>query len=198
LTKKLNLEANVFYTRVMDYIYFVYTTTTRRDFLNIDDLFEQGTEIELKYAFTDWLEGLLNYTYLNQWPQKDMSYMEASSSVLSMTPQNMFNGQLRAYFKNGLSANLELHYVGATDWRKYDWTPYYTTYRPAGSKTYGGGKAARYIIADLRLGYKFKFLKNDAELGLAIFDIFDKQYDDYPIDTSSVGRRITGTFTYKF
>ena len=196
LTKKLSLEANAFYTKVTDYVYFVYTTTTIRDFLNIDDLFERGTEIELKYSFTDWLQGMLNYTYLDQWEQNEMSQRESTSSVLSMTPQHMFNGQLRGYFKNGLSANLSLHYRGTTDWRNYTW--YYSPSKPVETATRAGGKAANYIIANLRLGYKFKFLKNDAELGLAIFDIFDKQYDDYPVDTSSVGRRITGTFTYKF
>ena len=193
--KKLDVEVNVFYTKLMDYIDNA-TTFSFPDLastaVNYDNLYQFGTETQLSYPFCGWLSGVLSYTYLEQWGETP----GASSNFLAQTPQHMFNAMLKSKFKNGITANLSLHYRGTTEWLRSG--SFTITGDPSGRVTTIGGKTQDYVIANLNLGYKFKFMNNDTELRLAVFDLFDKEFDDYPVDTYSVGRRVSATLTYKF
>ena len=191
LTQRLGLVTNIFYTKVSDFIYFIpiglSNGTVEMPFMNIGDARQFGTEVELTYAFTEWLSGKLNYTYLKQ--QKKHADVE---ELLLMTPAHMCNAQLRARFDNGISANFSLHYRDSSQWREYQWLG-----DPRGT-TLAGGKAKAYLIANLRLGYDFALAGNDAELALAVFNLFNKRYNDYPLSTTAVCRRITASFRYAF
>ncbi|MFH1776304.1 MAG: TonB-dependent receptor [Candidatus Omnitrophota bacterium] len=192
--EKLSIETNLFYTKVADYI-------AKRtiflgppqiiDYVNAENLMQYGAEIELKYPVTDWLSGVFNYTYYKMW-EDDVS----DRDFLLMTPEHMFNAQLRAQFANRISANVSLHYRGSTNWLEYAW--YNSANPPLQGRTIGGGKADDYLIVNVRLGYKLRLLNNNAEVALSVWNLFDNKYDDYPIDTADITRRITANFTYTF
>jgi len=188
--KKLDVETNVFYTKLMDYIDSV-TIGFDSDAANFDNLYQFGTETQVSYPFCNWLSAALTYTHLEQWDETP----GVSSDFLAQTPQNMFSAMLKSKFKNGITVNVSLLYRGDTEWLPSTF-PIYGD--PSGRVTTIGGKAKDYLITNLNLGYKFKFMNNDTEFRLAVFDLFDKEFDDYPVDTYSVGRRVTATLTYKF
>lgn len=202
LTRKLDLEMNLFYSKVKDIVNFVPTALVagpalRLDFLNTGKFSQRGLEVELRHQFADWVSGLLNYTYLSQHIEKlwyiNPFYIrlgvptaqQTAEEFLNGTPKHMANAQLQAKFENGLSTNLALHYVSDTQWRKYAWG--------------NGGKVDAYTIVNARVGYTFPLTGNDAEISLAAFNLFNKKHQEYPSSPDApVGRRITGTFACKF
>ena len=65
-----------------------------------------GGEVGLDYLITPWLSGLINYSY--QWIE------DKYGNLLAANPRHKANLGLRAALANGISANLLVHYVGAT------------------------------------------------------------------------------------
>ena len=193
LNKKLTGETNIFYTRVADLIWFMQTGAATLEHINIENFKQIGFETELRYIFTKWLSGILNYTYYEMWEEHQAFVNSSNADFLDMTPQHMLKLQLRAKFDNGFFATLAMRYMGSSIWRQYNWTG-----DPSGVTTVAGGKAEDYICVDLNLGYKFQLLNNEAQISVAAFNLFDKEYDDYPISTYSVGRTVVGSFTYNF
>jgi iron complex outermembrane recepter protein len=197
LSEKCVFSVNLFYSELEDFIYFVQDGDPYFDeelnaivipvpFKNIGDAEQYGAEVELNYQITRWLNGIINYSYSDQ-NEKDDQIRE----LLDMTPQHMANGQLRARFDNGISANASVHYKDVTEWREYLWAS------PEGD-TMAGGRADSYIYANLRLGYEFALSGNDAEVGVAAFNVFNTKFDDFPLSTSDVTRRVTGSFLIHF
>ncbi len=192
------LTVNFFHTELKDFVYFIQSGDPYMDpdlggivipypFMNIGDARQDGAETEIQYKITPWLTALANYTYITQ-EEKDDSVKQ----LLNMTPRHMANTQLRAKFTNGISANLALHYMDATDWRRYTWPC------PEGN-TIAGGHAGSYVYVNLRMGYEFKvWRKKDAEVAVSAFNLFDRGFEDYPLDTSDMARRVTGSFLFKF
>jgi hypothetical protein len=60
-----------------------------------------------------------------------------------------------------------------------------------------GGRADSYVFANLRVGYAFSLVGKPAEISVAALNLFDTGFDDYPMDTSDVARRITGTLSLR-
>ncbi|MBS3757777.1 MAG: TonB-dependent receptor [Desulfobacterales bacterium] len=197
LSEKCSVNANFFYSELDDFIYFIQHgkpyvdeavggTVIPHPFTNIGDAYQFGVELEFSYRLTPWLSAKANYTYLDQ-HEKD----ERVEQLLAMTPHNMASGQLRAKFENGLSANLTVHYKDVTRWRRYTWES------PEGHTT-AGGLADSHTYANLRAGYAFELAGSPAELGIAVYNVFGTTFDEYPLDTSDVARRITGSFSIQF
>ena len=183
----LELNANVFYTEVADLIAFKHTSTYTYEHINVENIKQYGFELETEYAFTDYLIGKLNYTYYDMWE-------EAADTMefVKQTPQHMANANLRAYFENGFSTNISAQYCGQSTY------PYSEAWADPRGTTIGGGKQKAYLIANLRIGYEFYLMENDAEVALSALNIFDKKFDDYGISTADIGRTLYATFIYKF
>ena len=197
VTETLVFSANLFYSYLDDFIYFIQEGDPYFDaqlngivipypFTNIGDAEQYGGELEINWQIAGWLNGIINYTYSDQ-RAKD----PRTRSLVIMTPQNMVNGQLRAKFNNGISANFSAHYKDVTEWRTYRW------YAPAGD-TMAGGRADSHIYANLRLGYAFDCHGHPTEVGLAAFNVFNTTFDEYPLSTSDLERRITASFFIQF
>ncbi|MDO9263021.1 MAG: TonB-dependent receptor, partial [Desulfosalsimonadaceae bacterium] len=197
LTDKWVVSANVFYSELSDFINFIQSGDPYDDpdiggvvipfaFMNIGDAEQYGLELELNYQITEWLNGIVNYTYTDQ---KEKT--ERMREILRMTPEHMANGQLRAKFKNGISANATVHYKDVTEWRQFVWVS------PEGN-TVAGGRADSHVYATLRVGYEFLMADNPAEVGVTAFNLFNTGFDEYPLDTSDVDRRITGSLRLLF
>ncbi|MBF0225320.1 MAG: TonB-dependent receptor [Desulfobacterales bacterium] len=198
LTEKFLLSANVFYTVIKDFIYFTEFGERYQDtnlnaliipypFHNIGNARQVGTEWEIKYQFTKSLKGIVNYAYLKQTELSD-----SVKQLLTMTPEHLANAELNAFFDNGISTTLTAHYKSSTEWRRYTWANLNT------GNTEVGGKADSYMYADLRIGYNFKIRGNDTEIAVTAFNLFNNAFEDYPIDTANIGRRITGLLFIKF
>jgi iron complex outermembrane receptor protein len=197
LNDKWVVSAGVFYSRLDDFINFVQSGDPYEDsdmggvvipyaFMNIGDADQYGLELELNYQITEWLNGIVNYTYIDQKEKTDRM-----REILRMTPEHMANGQLRAKFKNGISANATVHYKDVTEWRQFVWAS------PEGNTT-AGGRADSYVYATLRVGYEFKMDRHPADVGVTAFNLFNTGFDEYPLDTSDVDRRVTGSFRILF
>jgi len=199
LSEKCIFSINLFYSYLDDFIYFVnngesydylFNNKTvkvdRFPFMNIGDAEQYGAEVELNCQITRWLNGIINYSYSDQ-HEKDDKIRE----LLVMTPQNMVNGQLRAKFDNGISVNATVHYKDVTEWRQNLWPS-------SEGNTYAGGRADSHVYANLRLGYAFSVSGNHAEVGVAAFNVFNTRFDEYPLSTSDVTRRVTGSFLIHF
>ncbi|MBF0101307.1 MAG: TonB-dependent receptor, partial [Desulfobacterales bacterium] len=191
-------SAILFYSQINDFVYFI-TESDRlywdsslngnvipMPFKNIGDAHQYGAEAELYVPITDYLSGTINYTWYDQKEEEKIV-----KQLLLMTPQQMANAQLRFTFKKGWSANVSAHFRDATEWRTYTWE------HPERS-THAGGKAPGYLIANSRIAYEFTTDGNQIEIALAVFNLFDKHYDAYPMDTSDIRRRITGYFSLAF
>lgn len=197
LSEKCVLNINLFYSYLDDFIYFVQSGDPYFDeelsaivvpvpFMNIGDAEQYGAEVELNYQLTEWLNGIVNYSYSDQHEKDDQIH-----ELLVMTPQHMANGQLRARFENGFSVNASVHYKDVTEWREYLWAS------PEGD-TMAGGRADSHVYANLRVGYEFTLSGNHAEVGVAAFNVFNTKFDEYPLSTSDVTRRVTGSFLIHF
>lgn len=197
LSDKWVVSASVFYSRLDDFINFVQSGNPYEDadmggvvipyaFMNIGDAKQHGLELELNYQITEWLNGIVNYTYVDQKEKTDRM-----REILRMTPEHMANGQLRAKFKNGISANATVHYKDVTEWRRFVWAS------PEGN-TIAGGRAESYVYATLRVGYEFKMGRYPVDTGITAFNLFNTEFDEYPLDTSGVDRRLTGSVRILF
>ena len=197
LSSYLSLNAILFYTEVKNFVYFTALMDQYKidpdigivipmPFMNIGDADQYGAEAEIKYQFTDYLTGILNYTYIEQKEKEDVV-----KQLLVMTPQQIVNAQLRAKWKNNISANCSVHYKDSTKWREYTWAS------PEGD-TLVGGKADSYWIINARIGYHFIMGDYEVEIALAGLNLLDKKFNDYPMDTSDIRRRITGFLSLGF
>jgi outer membrane receptor for ferrienterochelin and colicin len=134
-----------------------------------------------------YLTASMNYTYLDQSEKDDIV-----RQLLVMTPSHILNAQLRAMLPNGFSAGISYQFKDETEWRTYIWR------NPATGDTTAGGIADSYGIVNVRLGYNFRIGAMGGEVAVAAFNLFDQQFNDYPLDTSNIGRRVTGFFSFKF
>lgn len=69
-----------------------------------------GVEVSIKYPFTAWLSTYANYSFINFNAKISDDSLEKGDPEDS-TPQQKANMGLRFAFKNGFSANLNLHYT---------------------------------------------------------------------------------------
>ncbi|MBF0099504.1 MAG: TonB-dependent receptor [Desulfobacterales bacterium] len=190
-TPRCFFNTNLFYTKVTDFIYFVSQKNAAyfdpsfsgivvpTPFMNIGNANQYGAEIEMRYVFSDTLSGWINYTYYDQ-----TTHDKQVEQLVSMTPGYMANAILRAVLENGFSSQIGLHYKDSTVWRQYTWN------HPE-RDTNVGGIAPSYWICNARLGYTFHINTTDMEAALSLFNLLNKKYSDFPIDTSDMSRRIT-------
>ena len=103
---------------------------------------------------------------------------------VKFSPRDKINGNVRINFENGLSANFMVHYVGETE----------------KNETWAYGKVDNYTLVNVRLGYRF--LKETTELGVTVYNLFDKKHFEYPGTNNQgdpsgayqIGRRVAGIF----
>ncbi|MBF0101309.1 MAG: TonB-dependent receptor [Desulfobacterales bacterium] len=198
LSPQYSLNTILFYTKVKDFIYFIADPEKRyfdnelnvnvipMPFKNIGNAHQYGAETEFRWQISPMLSSVLNYTWYDQQEEQ-----KTVAQLISMTPRHMANAQLRLNMPNGFSANISLHFRDTTEWRTYTW-------RNPERDTNVGGTAPSYTITNMRLGYTFSMAKTQIETALSVFNLLDKHYDAYPIDTSDITRRITLLVSFNF
>jgi len=198
LTDKCSINISLFYSMIKNFVYFTADQTGQYidgagriiipvSFKNIGDAKQNGSEFEINYQFNNNYKCTLNYTYLNQ--KTDIADVK---QLLLMTPKNTAYARLDGNFDNGIFGCFEIYYKSSTEWRKYSWVD------PVNGSTTAGGIAEAYMFCNFNIGYKFNIGNNNSEFVISAFNIFDDEFDDYPMDTSDISRRITGRLSLKF
>lgn len=129
-----------------------------------------GGELDLNVLVYDWLSLLTNYSWQQITDKEDNPTtltLNEKGRVRREVPQNMVNAGARMRFKNGISANLLLHWVDGTTRLISD---------PAGNEYQASVRP--YTTVDGRVGYSF--LEGKAEVSLALFNIFNDRHYEYP------------------
>ncbi|MCP4648925.1 MAG: TonB-dependent receptor [PVC group bacterium] len=195
-TLKCFVDINLFYSKVNNFIHVIGTnqysynaslggTVIEIPQVNLGIAQQYGTELEIRYKFSEYLDGIINYTYLKQ-----KALDNNIADVLVMTPKHMANIQLKAKLKNNLAIVSSMHYKSSTDWIELLWEDL----EMDRGNTTSGGHADSYVFFNLKLNYP---LTNNAEFVLSCFNLFNTRFDDFPLDTSDIARRVTGSFNIK-
>ena len=145
-----------------------------------------GGEFGIEFIAARWLRAAINYSYQDlTWEEDDpLTPENEKDQAVKFSPRDKINGNLRINLDNGLSANLMVHYVGETE----------------KNETWAFGKVVAYTLVNLRLGYRF--LNETTELGVTVYNLFDKKHFEYPgtniqgdpSGAYKIGRRVTGIF----
>ena len=154
-----------------------------------------GGEIDLDIKATDWLSLFTNYSYQRTTDTDDNPYtltVNEKNRVCHDVPHHRVNLGVRGKFRNGISANLLLHWVDSTE----------RLIKDLASNEYIA-RVRSYTTVDGRVGYRF--WKGNAEASLAILNMFNDRHYEYPPginlpDTSSekVGRKVVVKVSWRF
>lgn len=117
----------------------------------------------------DWFRAEANYSH--QYLEDKETHQQIESA-----PQHKLNARLGFKFGNGLSANLQLHWVSATVW---SWTT--ETGAPA------TGPLDSYALLNGTIAYRF--LADRLEIGLSAFNILDDKHQEHPL-TEEIRRKV--------
>ena len=159
-----------------------------------------GGEFSINALLSNWLSGMLNYTYVQTKDEKDNPgtiLINEKDYVRQDAPKNIVNAALNAKFKNGISSYLGAQWV---DSMVYD-------YENSITATNVLINLNAYTIINARIGYLFK--DNRTEISLAAFNLFDQNvYEGLPgtnavpagqlITGEALGRRVTAKVSCKF
>ncbi len=146
-------------------------------FRNLPGGFGYGGEVGVEALVTDWLRAFANYSYQE---------LRADPAVLGLAPHHKANAGLFATFRNGLSASLIVHQVGASETISL---PFPARAVPI--------RAAPYVQVDTRVAYRFRLFGEDAEVALAAANAFNDPHREIP-GGDRITRRVTGTLRIRF
>lgn len=144
-----------------------------------------GGEVGLEVLATPWLSGFVNYAYQN------ISQTFAQNQRRG-APNSKINGGIRTKFKNGLSGELLVHYVGPAT---YPIRPEFATFAglsliPASSVP--NPRVESYTLVNLRGAYRF--WEDKAEIAVSIYNALNDRHREHP-QGDIIGSRILGWLT---
>lgn len=178
LTDRVKVNADLFYNKIKNIIYFaglVDMANFTASSVNGPDAEQWGGELGLDFLLTNCLTAFANYAYDH--------IHRGDWDDLEVHPRHKFNCGLRGRFKNGISANLVLHYVD----KRY-------LVESVGSPLTTSVKVGAYTTVDARLAYS---PKDNVEFALAAYNLFNDRHIE-GVGSDKIGRRITASVSYKF
>jgi len=212
----LTCDVNLFYNRYSDFIALKKTTTFYEEnelfpgspggffpkqilssFENNSGATAFGGEISTGMTFNDFISGFINYSYQKFKPSDTMTTFKVlpdnnPEKIRFENPRNKINAGVRFIFKNGFSVNLLGHWVDTTKKMVKE------TDGDIDIKTVSDN-----LLVNTRVGYIF--WKKKAEVAIAVFNLFNQNHYEFPLDMSSpvpssvlLGRKITFTARLNF
>ncbi|MFH1776455.1 MAG: TonB-dependent receptor [Candidatus Omnitrophota bacterium] len=180
LSDTLKTTVSLYYNEYTDMLAWIFPYSHATWF----DAKQWGTEIGFDFMLTDWLSGFANYSY---------SFTDRNDAIDTMKyehPRHMFNLGLRANLTETLAANLNLYRVSSSNTAVFANLPFtpWTNLIPLDA----------YTSVDLRLAYTSM---RDVEIAIAVRNLFDEKHLEgwfVGMPADEIGRRITGTATFKF
>jgi len=169
LFRRLKARIDLFYNQIDQFIDSPEPTgPLELTILNREDGSIFGGEFSLEFLLAEWLQGFFNYSYQER---------KVDLRSLGIAPHHKGNAGLNFSLKHGFSANVFVHHVGESEGFP--------------------GKVNPYTLVNVRLGYRFKVLGNEAEIALAAFNLFNDMHREIP-GGDLIERRVSGTVRYRF
>lgn len=140
------------------------------------------------------IEGLdiyANYTLNAQQQDNSGCSAEESSRIVSdqRTSMHKVNTGIQLRTKPGFDGSIDFHYVAAQVWAEQ------VTDFVRQQISQQAFKVSDYTLLDARVGYRF--LSNQAEIGVSAFNLLDVQHRQHPFG-QLIGRRVMALASYRF
>ncbi len=190
LFERLKADLEIFYNRMHDLIHtfgdfseFPAKPIRGKNYLGLTEAI--GGEAGLEYQITPWLTGFINYSYEEVYEDLEN---QPRSRILS-NPKNKVNLGLKAALKTGLSGNILLHYVDATN--KEHPTPEIPMEYPL-------DRLGNYFLLNARVSYKF--LNDRFEIAVAGQNLLNdehKEVSEAP-EAEEIPLTVFGSLSVKF
>ncbi|MCK4533793.1 TonB-dependent receptor, partial [bacterium] len=154
-------------------------------YLNRGESEGRGGEISVDVLITEWLTGMVNYSYQEIIDLEDdiLTFEDEKDQRRKESPLNKVNAELRAKLKNGVSLNVNVNYVDEVELWSYH-------------------KLDPYTLVNVRLGYQ---INDNLEIAVAAFNLFEDEHYQYTpgnipglVFGEEIGRKVTGNVNYKF
>ncbi len=154
-----------------------------------------GGEIGFEFLATSWLTLFGNFSY-----QKVDQTFIGTSTVAREGPQFKINAGARGEWENGLSSNVILHHVEATQYPINEGT---FNLAPLFGNAIPNRALGSYNLLNLRVAYKFWHEKaeagylRDAEVALSAYNALNDTHKEHPLG-DTIGSRVMGWITVRY
>jgi iron complex outermembrane receptor protein len=154
-----------------------------------------GGEVGLEFLATSWLTLFANYSY-----QKIDQTFVTTGTIGREGPQYKINAGARGEWENGLSSNVILHHVEATQYPINEGT---FNLAPLFGNAIPNRALGSYNLLNLRVAYKFWHEKaeagymRDAEVAISAFSALNDTHKEHPLG-DTIGSRVMGWLTVRY
>ena len=150
-----------------------------------------GAEVGVRAFPLEGLDVYANYTLMSVNQDNDGCSPAQTALIVNdaRTSAHKVNAGVQVRTRFGIDASVDFHYVSPQDWAEQ----FIDTQRQR--LAFESLHLDAYTLLNARVGYRFA--QGRAEVGVVAFNLLDDQHREHPFG-QLVGRRIMGTFTYRF
>jgi iron complex outermembrane receptor protein len=186
---RLRPRVAIFHNHLSDIIEAGSMSPTSGTWMNMPGVADiQGAEAGFEVLPFSWLKGYANYSY-------QRTHQSLTGAARRGGPQSTASGGLRATWRNGLNAEVAVHYVGpgAYPIRSEIYAPLVgLNLIPA--STVPSEHIDRYTLLNLRGGYRF--WRGKAEVAVSVFNALNDRHREHPLG-ETIGSRVMGWLTVR-
>ena len=150
-----------------------------------------GAEIGARAAPAEGLDFYANYTLMDVVADTSGCSMAQLANYVpdQRTSAHKVNAGAQVRTNFGIDASLDFNYLSSQDWALQ------VSNVQEQKIQYQSFHIDPYAVLNGRIGYRF--LKNHADIGLVVNNLFNNQHKEYPF-AQAVGQRVMGMFSYRF
>ena len=193
---RLRLRADLFVNLLRDLVDLSSSGPRQLEFENDNHKAKiYGGEVGLEFLATSWLTLFTNYSY-----QKIDQTFLTTGTIGREGPQYKINAGARGEWENGVSGNVILHHVEATQYPINEQT---FNLAPLFGNAIPNRALGSYNLLNIRVAYKFWQEKaeagymRDAELALSAFNALNDTHKEHPLG-DTIGSRVMGWITVRY
>ena len=193
---RLRLRADLFVNLLRDLVDLSSSGPRQLEFENDNHKAKiYGGEVGLEFLATSWLTLFTNYSY-----QKIDQTFLTTGTIGREGPQYKINAGARGEWENGVSGNVILHHVEATQYPINEQT---FNLAPLFGNAIPNRALGSYNLLNIRVAYKFWQEKaeagymRDAEVALSAFNALNDTHKEHPLG-DTIGSRVMGWITVRY
>ena len=193
---RLRLRADLFVNLLRDLVDISSSGPRQLEFENDNHKAKiYGGEVGLEFLATSWLTLFTNYSY-----QKIDQTFLTTGTIGREGPQYKINAGARGEWENGVSGNVILHHVEATQYPINEQT---FNLAPLFGNAIPNRALGSYNLLNIRVAYKFWQEKaeagymRDAEVALSAFNALNDTHKEHPLG-DTIGSRVMGWITVRY
>ena len=193
---RLRLRADLFVNLLRDLVDLSSSGPRQLEFENDNHKAKiYGGEVGLEFLATSWLTLFTNYSY-----QKIDQTFLTTGTIGREGPQYKINAGARGEWENGVSGNVILHHVEATQYPINEQT---FNLAPLFGNAIPNRALGSYNLLNIRVAYKFWQEKaeagymRDAEVALSAFNALNDTHKEHPLG-DTIGSRVMGWITGRY